>query len=965
MGPTFPLRETKHKGTTMSADTVITCHVNADNDALASMVGACILYPGAALLFPGSQERQVQEFYEEVVEPLYTCVNQKELDTGAVKRLVVVDTHLRSRLPQVKRLLEEKSDIDIHVWDHHAVSDDEGEDRLPASLMRVEKVGAASTMLVEEIRKRGLSVTCETATALAAGVYGDTGSFLYNSTTQRDLDAASWLLGCGADLAMVSRLITRVMGREQLKALSVMLENTQVREVGGVVMAISSMQSETFLEDFATLAPRIMEIEDCSVLFAIASMEDKVQVVGRSRSSLVDVGEICRRLGGGGHHYAASASVKDMTLPQVRDFLKMQASLIVNADETAGRLMTAPALGVSEKLTIGEAQSLMIRYGLKAVPIFADGTQRCVGLLAQETAAKASSHGLAHVAVAMYMQRSFSVVPESADIQELVDIMIGGQQRLIPVVGGGDVEETDEERRAALLLERSVVGVVTRTDIIRLFMGENGAHIPPVSRKARKERNLSSTMCKRLSPPCMAFLRMAGEIAQDIGASAYVVGGFVRDLVMDKGLKWPDIDIDLVIEGDAMDFAHKLGIRLKGRVREHREFMTAMLVFPAESLCADVEKHRRTHLADPTEIKVDIATARLEFYAEPGALPQVERGSIKMDLYRRDFSINAMAVRLNPQVFGQLVDFFDGQEDIRNKRIRTLHALSFVEDPTRMFRAVRFEQRYGFRMGAQCERFMRNAIDDLHLIHHLSGSRICHELELVMEERNPFLAFRRMDELGLLAEVHPLLRMNDEKRDMADRVRRVLEWYMRMYLPEEPDLLMLMVIALCRRAPAADVETLLDRLQFSDRRKRETMQVRSAIMGARQAMNQWEKKNGPISDLHRILGRAPLETLLYLLAQEDGEEQHEKLTRYIYMGRQMKPDVNGEDLMRLGVEAGPMIGRILNDVLAAKMDDESMSREDQLALAARLAVRYLSEAMAEKGRTLSEAMEEAGKSRRE
>ncbi|WP_276819747.1 CBS domain-containing protein [Mailhella massiliensis] len=949
----------------MSADTVITCHTNADNDALASMVGALFLYPGAVLLFPGSQERQVQEFYEEVVEPLFPCVSQKELDVEAVQRLVVVDTHLRSRLPQVKKLLEERPGIDIQVWDHHALSDDEGEDRLAASLLRVEGAGAASTMLVEEIRKRNLSLTCETATALAAGIYGDTGSFLYSSTTQRDMEAAAWLVGQGADLAVVSRLITRVMGREQLKALSAMLENTQVREVGGVVMAISSMQSETFLEDFATLAPRIMEIEDCSVLFAIASMEDKVQVVGRSRSSLVDVGEICRRLGGGGHHYAASASVKDMTLPQVRDFLKMQASLIVNADETAGRLMTAPALGVSEKLTIGEAQALMIRYGLKAVPIFADGTQRCVGLLAQETAAKASGHGLAHVAVAMYMQRSFSVVPESADIQELVDIMIGGQQRLIPVVGGGDVAETDEDVRAGLLMERDVVGVVTRTDIIRLFMGENGAHIPPVSRKARKERNLSSAMCKRLSPPCMTFLRMAGEIAQDIGASAYVVGGFVRDLVMDgKGLKWPDIDIDLVVEGDAMAFAHKLGIRLKGRVREHREFMTAMLVFPAESLCADVEKHRRTHLADPTEIKVDIATARLEFYTEPGALPQVERGSIKMDLYRRDFSINAMAVRLNPQVFGQLVDFFDGQEDIRNRRIRTLHALSFVEDPTRMFRAVRFEQRYGFRMGAQCERFMRNAIDDLHLIHHLSGSRICHELELMMEERNPFLAFRRMDELGLLAEVHPLLRMNDEKRDMADRVRRVLEWYMRMYLPEEPDLLMLMVIALCRRAPGPEVENLLDRLQFSDRRKRETMLVRSAIMAARQGMNQWEKKNGPISELHRLLGRAPLETLLYLLAQEDGEEQHEKLTRYIYMGRQMKPDVNGDDLMRMGVEPGPMIGRILNEVLIAKMDDESMGREEQLALAARLAVRFTAEAAAERGRTLGEVLDEAGEKKR-
>ena len=926
--------------------TVITCHANADNDALGALVGALVLYPEAVLFFPGSQERQVQDFYDEVVEPLFPCVTARELETMDVSRLVVVDTHLAGRVPHVKKLLERESP-DIHVWDHHALSDDEGQDRLNASLFRVEKAGSASAVIAEEIRNRQLSVTCETATALEAGIYGDTGSLLYSSTTQTDFDSAAWLFSCGADLAVVSRLITRVMGREQLKALSAMLENTEARDIGGVVMAISSMQSETFLDDFATLAPRIMEIEECQVLFAIASMEDKVQVVGRSHSPLVDVGEICRRLGGGGHHYAASASVKAMTLPQVRDFLRMQASLIVNADETAGRLMTSPALGVSERLTIGEALSLMVRYGLKAVPIFADGTQRCIGLLAQETAAKASSHGLAHIRVSMYMQRSFSVVPEDADIQELVDVMIGGQQRLIPVVEGRGPEGLSYEERENELLTRAVKGVVTRTDIIRLFMGENGAHIPPVSRKARKERNLLSVMRRRLPRPCLDFLTLAGEIAQDTGASVYVVGGFVRDLVMDgRGLKWPDIDIDLVIEGDAMTFAHKLAIRLKGRVREHREFMTAMLVFPAESLCADVERHRRTHLADSTEIKVDIATARLEFYTEPGALPQVERGSIRMDLYRRDFSINAMAVRLNPHVFGQLVDFFDGQEDIRNKRIRTLHALSFVEDPTRMFRAVRFEQRYGFRMGAQCERFMRNAIDDLHLIHHLSGSRICHELELMMEERNPFLGFRRMDELGLLAEVHPLLAMNDEKRDMADRVRRVLEWYMRMYLPEQPDLLMLMLIALCRRAPAPEVEELLDRLQFSARRKRETMQVRSAIMAARPGMTQWERNNGSLSDLHRMLARVPLETLLYLLAQEDGQEQHEKLTRYIYMGRQMKPDISGDDITSMGVHPGPIVGRILNDVLIARMDDENLSREEQLALAARLAVQYVAEAAA-------------------
>ena len=946
----------------MSFDTVITCHYNADNDAMACLVGALVLYPGAALLFPGSQEKQVQEFYEEVIEPLYPCISVRDLEEASVKRLVLVDGHHPSRFPHVRKLLG-RDGIELHVWDHHPLSEDEddlGRQIADAAAEgRIEKVGAASTIIAEEIRRRGLSPSCQAATSLAAGVYGDTGSFLYASVTQRDFAAAAWLVEHGADLAVVSRLITRTMGREQLQALSLMLENTIVKDIGGESMGISSMQSETFLDDFSTLAPRLMEIEGCKVLFAIASMEDKVQVVGRSASGLVDVGEICRRLGGGGHHYAASASVKDMTLPQVRDFLLLQVSLIVNADENAGRLMTSPAVGASERLNITQALSLMNRYGLKAVPVFRDDEKICLGLLSQETAAKASGHGLGSIGVTMYMQRNFPCVPMSAGIQELVDIMVGGQQRLIPVVDGPDIPGLEDEERYAELARRRVVGVVTRTDIIRLFMGERAAHIPAVSsRKNRKERNLVSVMNKRLTAPCMEFLRLAGELAEEMGVAAYVVGGFVRDLVMEvKGMKWPDIDIDLVVEGDAIAFAHSLAIRLKGRVREHREFMTAMMVFPAESVGAQVERRRHMHLADAEEIKVDIATARLEFYSAPGALPQVERGSIKMDLYRRDFSINAMAVRLNPAVFGQLVDFFDGQEDIKNKRVRVLHALSFVEDPTRMFRAVRFEQRYGFRMGAQTERFIHNAVDDLHLIHQLSGSRIVHELELMMKERNPAIAFKRLDELGLLKEVHPLLELNEEKRDMAERMRHVLEWYMRLYLPEEPDLLMLMVIALCRRCRGPEIEEVLDRLQFSEKRSRSTMLVRSAIMGVRQGMQRWEKNDGPVSELHRLLCRVPLEALLYLLAKEDKPEQHEKLTRYIYQGRQMKADITGADLIRMGVEPGPMIGRILDEVLAAKLDDEDMSREAQLTLGGRLALQFAAEEERLKAERLQEKLE--------
>ncbi|MCQ2444399.1 MAG: polya polymerase, partial [Mailhella sp.] len=380
-----------------------------------------------------------------------------------------------------------------------------------------------------------------------------------------------------------------------------------------------------------------------------------------------------------------------------------------------------------------------------------------------------------------------------------------------------------------------------------------------------------------------------------------------------------------------------LAIRLRGRVREHREFMTAMVLFPEDSLRSAKASAGAMIPGGGIEIKVDVASARLEFYDRPGAMPQVERSSIKMDLYRRDFSINAMAVRLDPDSFGQLVDFFDGQNDIRGKRIRVLHALSFVEDPTRMFRAVRFEQRYGFRLGGQCEKFMRNAVDDLHLIEGLAGARITHELELVMKEKFRCEMLVRLDELGLLSAVHPMLALSEEKREMAERVGKVLEWYMCMYLPEKPDMLMVMLIALCRRSPAPEIEALLSRLQLLEKRVRDTMAVRGAIMSVRQSMEKWARSDGPMSVLHSILRKAPLETLLYLLAMEERPEPHEKLTRYIYMGRTMRANITGDDIIALGVGRGAEVGRILDAVVSAKMDSPDLDREGQLEIARRLA----------------------------
>lgn len=940
--------------------TVITCHRNADFDAMASLVGAAALYPGAALIFPGTQERQLQAFYDDALQYLYAFVNPKDIGADAVRRLVVVDTRQPDRLPHVKVLLD-KPGMEIHVWDHHPTA----ADSLTAVFSRVDAdgVGSTATLLAEEMERRGVALRCEDATVLGLGIYGDTGAFTFNSTTGRDYRAAAWLLGRGMDLSVVAGLVRQDMTRDQLRALNDLLESAETHDLGGSILAIASTRLDNYLNDFATLAPRFMEMQPCQIFFALGAMEDKIQVVARSRVESVDVGAICAQMGGGGHRYAAAAAVRDRTMPELRDFILSQVSIQANPDKTAGHLMSSPVVGVGENATIREAEAIMGRYGLKAVPVFLPGTRVCTGWLEHQLAVRAISHGLGAVDASAYMQRTFQVATMGAGLQTLMDIIVGARQRLVPVVGGPEPlnrEDVDtEEAVQAELKIRPVVGVVTRTDLIRLFMDDDAARLPQPRQRAQRERNLAKTLRVRVPAPCVELLERAGRLGTRLNVNVYVVGGFVRDVLMDrKDRHWPDMDIDLVVEGDALAFAHAFAAEMGGRVREHREFMTALVLFPESGLGG--RRNRRDRECSPDagdahaerELRVDVATARLEYYASPAALPTVELSSIKMDLYRRDFTINAMAMQLNEEAFGLLVDFFDGQNDIRQKRIRMLHALSFVEDPTRALRAVRFEQRYGFLIGPQCDRLIRNALD-LHLMDKLSGSRILNELELMLEEREPLACFTRMQEFGMLAAIHPQLALQPWKTQMLEKSLDVLDWYRRLYLPERPDLLYLFLLAVCRNTATQDVRDVLERLDLPGNRREGLLEVRGALMDALPKVEAWQAENGPPSRLHGILARMPLEGLLYLVARVECEELRKKLTLYVYQGRMEKPDVNGADLRNMGLKPGPAYGRILKKVLAAKLDGVAPAREAQLALAEQLA-------HAEAGRQNGQAAEQGG-----
>ncbi|MFW5721912.1 MAG: CBS domain-containing protein, partial [Desulfohalobiaceae bacterium] len=625
----------KQKKSKIKAATVITGHSNADFDALGAMVAAGKLYQDVALIFPGSQEKNLKDFFIQSATYLFNFHSFKDIDPEAVETLVAVDTRQRSRLKHVEPLLDRDS-VQVHTYDHHPDTDDD----IPAAHSVVKPWGSTTAILMQEIMKQQLEVTLDEATIMGLGLYEDTGSFTFSSTTSHDLTAAAWLLDRGMDLNIIADLVKQDLSAEQVALLNTLLDSASTHDINGVEVVISEISTDRYVGDFAVLVHKMVDMENLRVIFALGRMQDRIHVVARSRTPEVDVGQICSSLGGGGHPYAASATVKEKTLAQVKDELFGLLYSHINPQILVTSLMSRPAVTVQEDTTIAKASEIMTRYGLKAVPVVDSASGGCTGILEHQLADKAVSHGLGDVQVGEYMMRDITSVPPETDLYPVMEIILGQRQRLVPVI-------SDEK----------IVGVITRTDLINSLVKEP-ARIPDSLLPERKrERQITALMRERLPKEIFALLQEAGHLAEKRGITVYAVGGFVRDILLYR----PNLDLDLVVEDDGIEFARELSRKLGGRVRAHKKFRTAVVILPDGQ-------------------RIDVATARLEYYEHPAALPTVELSSIKMDLFRRDFTINALALELNPDSFGRLVDFFGGQRDIKDRNIRVLHSLSFVED---------------------------------------------------------------------------------------------------------------------------------------------------------------------------------------------------------------------------------------------------------------------------------------------
>jgi tRNA nucleotidyltransferase (CCA-adding enzyme) len=418
--------------------------------------------------------------------------------------------------------------------------------------------------------------------------------------------------------------------------------------------------------------------------------------------------------------------------------------------------------------------------------------------------------------------------------------------------------------------------------------------------------NLSDRLEEVLPAARLALLKKIADAALDQHAALYIVGGFVRDLLLER----PILDFDLVVEGDAIALARSLARKHGGRITSHARFGTSKWHF-------DQSKGNLSKDLLETGLQaVDLVSARTEFYNYPTALPTVERGSIKLDLHRRDFTINTLALRLDGRHYGDLHDYWGGLQDLRNGLVRVLHSLSFVDDPTRILRAVRFEKRFSFEIG---ERTMQLLLEARPMIERLSGDRIRHELNHILDLPQASKILERAKELSLLDEIHEDLVWDDwlvkHIKDLNE-IKPGEEWELEISDNKLSLRQILSYIIWLVRLKPENALGVIKRLKLS-------VTLRRAILSACEL---WQKRDiltqAAPSQFVEILDDAQPVARYALLLVCDKSQLQEKLHHYAQEWRFTKSVADGHALKELGLPPGPVYRDILRKLRAAWLDGQ-------------------------------------------
>ena len=852
---------------------IITTHLSADFDAFSAAVCALRLYPGSRVLFPGSQEAAVRRFLAEA-ELSFPELKLRRARNGKLEQAVVVDTRSPSRLGEVAGLLR-RDRCPVTLIDHHMEDD---EDAIEAVEVIERPVGATCTIIAELFRERGITPTEEEASLLLMGIYEDTGGLSYRETTPEDLRIASWLLEQGGMLEWVRRWVLKALQPEQLELLNRLVEATELVTVDEVPVALAVLEVDRYHEEAAFVVHRWIEIFEIVVGAVMLVRPPNINLILRSRLPGLHIGRVAQRFGGGGHPTAASARIAGMMPVEVRENLIRALAEELPAPARAADIAARTIFTVDQDTSVSDTKDRLNQLRVNALPVREAASEALTGLVTRQILDRALSHGMGERPVRTVMHPEIPTIEATTPLTTLRDLFLERSYRFVVV---------EEDGRPT--------GIITRMELFRRVFEHQHVAGSSLDHRMAGARPMSQDIGRLLresaSPWVQRLLGAVRKVADAQDVPVYLVGGMVRDLLLGR----PNEDVDLVVEGDGIAFAAALADAVGGRHHPHLPFLTAVVTLPGG-------------------FRVDVASARTEFYRTPAALPEVETSLIRQDLYRRDFTINSLAVALSGQRHGELVDFFGGRKDIQRREIRVLHSLSFIDDPTRALRAVRYARRLGFEIASDTRNLIETALGE-GVFERLSGQRLRRELEHLLAEPHPTPALALVAELGLLSAISPELAWTESVCNHLMEVEGQVAWYRLEKLGPEPEPWVLYLGGLALSAQPGAVNGLVRRLQLVGSFRGRFLALPEEATRVVQA----GEMDLPRSQRVRIVEGLSVEGLLLGMASLALDERR-AVADAVEAAVRVKPPVSGQQLVDGGVPPGPHVGRVLRLTRDALVD---------------------------------------------
>jgi len=856
---------------------IILTHERTDFDGLASLLGAYLLDQSLVPVLPRQLNRNVEAFLNlyGVELPL---VDPRDLPGDPIESVCLVDTQA---MTNIKGMVK---NIKVQVIDHHQMKEDIPEDWD----VTIREIGAATTIFVQAIQERDILLTPVEATLLLLGIYEDTGSLTYTRTTAEDIFAVGILVERGASLAIVTDYINHPLSMAQQRIYEELRANAESLIIHGHSLILTQADATGLEEELSSLAHKLRDLLDPDALFLLINTSGGVQIIARSTSDHIDVCEVLSTFeSGGGHPRAAAALVNGIPISEIYKTLTDILPQYVKPAIRARDIMSKDPQTLAPDTPISEVSELMLHYGFEGYPVV--DKDEIIGLVTRRAVDRALAHKLDVTAESIMEAGNVRVFPADS-IEYIQDVMMESGWGQIPVVSSRS---------------KQIVGIITRTDLIKIL----APHRPSPGRQ-----NLSHRLESTLPEVRLALLNKIADIAAKQKSALYIVGGFVRDLLLDI----PSLDFDLVVEGDAIDLAREVQQRYGGRVTSHSRFGTAKWFINKEELdiLGSTQKIKKA-LPD----SLDFISARREFYTHPTALPTVARGSIKLDLHRRDFTINTLAMRLDGHHYGELYDYWGGLGDLKAKLVKVLHSLSFVDDPTRILRAVRYEQRYEFSLDERTENLLLEAKE---LLMRVSGDRIRHEFDRIFEEKNAAQMFERLNELTILETIHPHLIWNNDLKNLMNFMPckdTPLEWNIDVDgMGVSLDMALRYTLWLMNAPAGSDVSTRLRLVRGLAETIRQASELREILP---------DLAGHPASEATAILDRISNLAIYAVYLNEKKPKLKGILSHYLSSWQHVETNLTGKDLQKEGLAPGPRYSQILTELRNAWLDGKITTKKEE------------------------------------